>query len=93
MPLLNIPSNPPIESTTDSCALCHDPLLIPSTEAIGASHIIDDVELRCGHHFHWACIMDYSKVNKKAREECALCRASTLDAHGRFIVSIRNEGG
>ncbi|KAJ4371263.1 hypothetical protein N0V83_004480 [Neocucurbitaria cava] len=85
-------TNPPTASDKD-CAICHEPLLVPSSNDDKLSFIIDDVEFRCKHHFHWACILEYATSSNDARNRCALCRQSVLDSRGKFIVYVRNEGG
>ena len=83
----------------EDCAICRESLHIaPDSEVGGSSYIIDDVELYCdagrpnNHHFHWTCITDYVKAGGD-RAKCPLCRGHTLDAQGRMIVGVTNEGG
>ncbi|KAF2175157.1 ankyrin [Zopfia rhizophila CBS 207.26] len=85
-------TNPPTVSDKD-CAICHEPLLVPSSNHGQPSYLIDDVEFRCKHHFHWGCILEYSISSFDARNRCALCRQSVLNSKGEFIVQVRNEGG
>ena len=78
----------------DICAICHESLILPSNDdPLTPSFIIDDVQLRCNHHFHWSCILEYASSSEDARERCSLCRANVLDRNGNFIVNVRNEGG
>lgn len=84
--------NPPTASDKD-CAICHEPLLVPSSNNGQLSFLIDDVEFRCKHHFHWDCILEYSMSSYDARTRCALCRQIVLDSHGEFIVWVCNENG
>jgi hypothetical protein len=84
--------DPPTASDKD-CAICHEPLLVPSSDHGQPSYLIDDVEFCCKHHFHWACILDYSVFSHDARNRCAFCRQSVLNSQGEFIVQVRNEGG
>ncbi|KAG6907268.1 hypothetical protein DXG01_009642 [Tephrocybe rancida] len=85
---------PPNYSTEDDCAFCYDRLVIPNTsDETGPSTIIDDVKLRCGHHFHWSCFADYDRAEDKNRAVCPICRQSTLNARGLLIVDVVNEGG
>lgn len=76
-------------------------------ELEGPSTIIDDVELYCGapgsgpggHHAHWSCLIEHAKQIKAdtsdsvRRATCMVCGQNTLDASGRLIVDVKNEGG
>ncbi|KAF2263477.1 hypothetical protein CC78DRAFT_533903 [Lojkania enalia] len=84
-------TNAPTASGKD-CAICKEPLLVPSSNNGQPSYVIDDVEFRCKHHFHWSCILEHSISSHDARNRCALCRQSVLDSQGEFIVKVRNEG-
>ncbi|KAF9222712.1 hypothetical protein BS17DRAFT_783281 [Gyrodon lividus] len=78
-----------------------------SEELEGPSTIIDDVELYCGlpgsgpggHHAHWSCLIEHAKQIRAdapgsgERATCIVCGQNTLDASGRLIVDVRNEGG
>lgn len=87
------PPKPEVYADSD-CAICHEPLLIPSDhESLEPSYVIDDVQLRCSHHFHKSCLLDYAVSSHDARERCALCRANVLDNSGAFIVTVRTETG
>lgn len=85
-------TNPPTVSH-EVCAICHEPLLVPSIDDEQPSYLIDDVEFPCKHHFHWGCILEYSISSSDARNRCAFCRQSVLNSEGEFIVQVRNEGG
>ncbi|KAG6817918.1 hypothetical protein H0H87_012386 [Tephrocybe sp. NHM501043] len=85
---------PPNYSTEDDCAICYERLVIPNTSGeTGPSTIIDDVKVRCGHHFHWSCFEDYDRADDGYRAICPICRQSTLNAEGLLIVDVVNEGG
>ncbi|KZP28077.1 hypothetical protein FIBSPDRAFT_274259 [Athelia psychrophila] len=91
---MSLPEKQPANySTEDDCAICFDKLLMPSTSEEGPSCIIDDVKLRCGHHFHWACFDEYDRASPSNRAICPLCRGPTLDPSGALIVDVTNEGG
>ncbi len=76
------------------CAICHEPLLIPCDDLpLEPSYMIDDAQLRCSHHFHQSCLLEYAVASPDAHERCALCRANVLDNSGAFIVTIRTENG
>jgi len=61
---------------------------------IASPHFLNnDVESRCKHHFHWSCILKYSTSSPHAREHCALCKQSLLDAKGESIAWVHNESG
>ena len=85
-------TNQPTASGED-CAICHEPLLVPSADDRKPSYIIDDVELRCKHHFHWSCILEYFESSSDVYRRCPLCRQSVLNSQGEFLVQVRNEGG
>lgn len=87
------PPKPEVYLDSD-CTICHEPLLIPSShEPLEPSYVIDDVQLRCSHHFHKSCLLEYAVSSPDARERCALCRANVLDSSGAFIVTVRTETG
>lgn len=74
------------------CAICHEPLLIPSHhEPLEASYVIDDIQLRCLHHFHKSCLLEYFASSPGAHERYALCRVNVLNDRGAFIVTVRAE--
>ena len=76
------------------CTICHSPLLIPSShEPLSPSYVIDDVQLRCSHHFHKSCLLEYAVSSPDARSRCALCHANVLSSSGAFIVTVRTETG
>jgi hypothetical protein len=78
----------------DSCTICQESLVIASTEDEGPSAIVDDVELLpCRHHFHWSCIMEYEMGSTASKGLCPHCNENALDPQGRFLVTVRNEGG
>ena len=79
----------------NDCAICHKPLILPNydDDPSEPSFVIDDAELRCGHHFHQSCIIEYAAASEEARRRCALCRANVLSANGDFIVFVRTENG
>jgi len=97
---LNLASNSSNE-LEDNCSICHESLLItavPSpnensseSDSEQLSSFIDDILLRCGHHFHWSCIIEYGVSSPNARGKCALCGANVLNDQGRLIVDVRNE--
>lgn len=58
--------------------------------------VIDDVELVCGHHYHWNCIMDYAMATQNGAKDlkCTQCQAGVLHpVDHKFLVTVRNEGG
>ncbi|KAI4146590.1 MAG: hypothetical protein L6R39_003402 [Caloplaca ligustica] len=81
--------------TENDCAICHEPLIDSNHDAdpLEPSLVIDDVQLRCGHHFHKSCILEYAVSSPAARERCAICRANVLNEGGRYIVKIKTENG
>ncbi|KAG5645526.1 hypothetical protein DXG03_005801 [Asterophora parasitica] len=84
----------PDNYSEDDCAICFEKLLIPATTGeVGPSHIIDDIKLQCNHHYHWSCFEEYDRASEANRAKCPLCRRNTLDASGRLIADVVNEGG
>jgi hypothetical protein len=81
-------------SSSELCGICSESLLIKSGVEEGPSHVIDDVEVRCGnaHHFHWECLLEYAQGGGD-RGRCPSCKQHTLSTEGRFLVDVRNEGG
>ncbi|GAO51420.1 ankyrin [Saitoella complicata NRRL Y-17804] len=80
------------QPSSNNCALCFDPLLIPNPSDEGPAMIIDDVELRCSHHFHWSCFTEYD-ADGNDRTLCPECGETTLQRGGQLLVIVRNEGG
>jgi len=89
-------------SIADTCSICTDPLVVTTEPEDGAADdaVLDDVELRCGHHYHWQCILDHAESDTG----CAICAtplyeeeasgsSSDGESSGRFFVTVRNEGG
>ncbi|MCJ1397900.1 hypothetical protein MMC11_001096 [Xylographa trunciseda] len=85
------------------CAGCHGRLEIEvdhedeseSSSASNANTIIvpDDVELKCGCHFHWQCLLDAYQIT-----QCPNCsqNIATLSDSGedeQILCNLRNEGG
>jgi hypothetical protein len=70
-----------------SCGICGDPLLVPADIDEGGADVPDDVALRCGHRYHWECLLDAGSAR------CSACGADGRGADGRFLVDVRNEGG
>jgi hypothetical protein len=90
-----LPAPKPEVHSEDQCAICYEPLIVPNNddEPSKPSYVIDDVQLRCGHHFHKSCIMGYALSSPSARERCAMCRANVLDNSGRYVIGIKTENG
>lgn len=81
-------------STSEACALCDDLLIIPNPDDPSYPPIPDDVILRCAHHFHWTCLMDYATSLSSPLTTCPSCHQNVLSpGTNDFIVSINNEGG
>ncbi|KAH9839359.1 uncharacterized protein C8Q71DRAFT_749083 [Rhodofomes roseus] len=93
-----LPTPAPPAYSPEDCAICFESLHVAPRDEEGSSYMIDDVELYCNngrpnnHHFHWSCITDYVKSGGD-RAKCPLCRGHALDARGRMIVGVTNEGG
>lgn len=87
-------------NTAQSCALCHDPLLItphPDEEDEQLEPYLDDVLLHGACHAHWECLLDAYTQHpdpQQAKTMCAVCgKRGILDGEGRLLVDVRNEGG
>lgn len=76
----------------ERCAICDQGLVVAPADPAGVSYL-DDVELRCSHHFHWTCYGEWEEEDKSRRGACPLCGEGALDEGGRLIVIVRNEGG
>ncbi|KAH8153665.1 uncharacterized protein LAJ45_02478 [Morchella importuna] len=84
-------------SSTALCTSCTEPLIISVEDEDTpdqSAGIIDDIELPCGHHYHWSCFAEEYTSGDSARSQCPSCSTSTLDsATGKLLVTYRNEGG
>ncbi|PSK46228.1 hypothetical protein B9Z65_5196 [Elsinoe australis] len=86
------------------CVQCHEPLMLKVEEtpdepgvptasyANGHSHYLpDDVELACGCHFHWQCLIDNNQ--DKHCPKCGWDVTIPTTAGIQMLVNIDNEGG
>ncbi|KAI5851369.1 hypothetical protein DFP73DRAFT_536904 [Morchella snyderi] len=84
-------------SSAALCTYCTEPLIISVEDEDTPDQcagIIDDIELPCGHHYHWSCFAEEYTSSDSARSQCPSCSTSTLDpATGKLLVTYRNEGG
>jgi len=83
--------------------MCTQPLIIPieveddndeeiETASMTAG-IVDDVELLCGHHYHWSCFSD-SYHSAENKTQCPTCNVVVVDpATSKLLVTLHNEGG
>ena len=87
-----------------TCAECHKPLTLQieldsdgpaegsSSQGGYAQDVPDDVELSCGCHFHWQCLLDVYEVT-----QCPHCQRdiSVTGPSGepQILCMLRNEGG
>ncbi|KAH7101928.1 ankyrin [Auriculariales sp. MPI-PUGE-AT-0066] len=103
----------PVASSSLRCSLCTDPLLsfsdpgesedlqLENEMQIDSGLVLDDVELECGHHYHWQCVLDYAEENGPDAAACAVCAIPLYQGvghgndgeEGQFLVIVRNEGG
>lgn len=90
-----LPSPKPQVFPENDCAICYEPLIDSNrdAESLEPSYVIDDVKLRCGHHFHKSCILEHAFSSPAACERCAICRANVLNESGRYVVEIKTENG
>lgn len=86
------------------CAACDNPLLVQiepdsddedfqqSSSQAPASIVPDDCALRCGHHFHWDCLLE-SFISTL----CPVCgtELASASANGQpqLLIDLKNEGG
>lgn len=86
------------------CVACHKPLTLyiepdedDEDESMGdsantGSYVDDDVQLQCGCHFHWQCLLDSYSMT-----ECPNCgrslRTTTSSGEQQLLCNLRNEGG
>ncbi|KAL7275950.1 hypothetical protein RUND412_001074 [Rhizina undulata] len=83
------------------CVACTNPLVIPAEEeeeeAGSSMGIVDDIELICGHHYHWSCFADeYSAedATPETKRKCPNCGKIIVDpVTEKLLVTLRNEGG
>lgn len=59
----------------DECTICLEPLLVSSVRR-------DDIELRCGHHYHKQCLLEH------ASSLCAECKLDARNPSGKTIVTV-----
>lgn len=95
---------PPVNMT--SCVVCTNPLTLflededgdemsgqPGASSSSASYVDDDVQLLCGCHFHWQCLLDTTYE----LTSCPSCKANTTsaDSNGnqKLLCNLKNEGG
>lgn len=93
-----MPLPPPKASvhSENECSIRHDRLVVPNNDddPLEPSYVIDDVELRCKHHFHKSCAIDYAiAASHNERQRCPLCHANVLDSNGDFLVGTKTENG
>ncbi|KAI0875651.1 hypothetical protein GGS24DRAFT_499605 [Hypoxylon argillaceum] len=98
-------------TTVSICKICEDPLTVEiedeDGENTGPQTVPDDLELGCGCHFHWQCLMDQSS-DVAISLECPSCQSPLAEnsagpsatnpflqtASGVFILTrYTNEGG
>ncbi|KAF6228433.1 hypothetical protein HO133_008163 [Letharia lupina] len=90
------------------CVACHKPLTLyiapdeedededetmgGSASANTGSYVDDDVQLQCGCHFHWQCLLDSYSMS-----ECPNCGrnliTSTPSGEQQLLCNLKNEGG
>lgn len=62
-----------------------------SSMAKESKTVPDDVQLPCGDHYHWQCLLDSYTI-----ETCPNCNTSLISANGQqqeLRVNLHNEGG
>ncbi|KAL8689503.1 MAG: hypothetical protein Q9218_004842 [Villophora microphyllina] len=89
------PAPKPAVHAQDDCAICHEPLVDSNSNnnPLEPSYVIDDVQLRCGHHFHKSCVVEHALSSPDACQRCAICRSNFLNSNGQHIVTVKTENG
>ncbi|CAZ82992.1 unnamed protein product [Tuber melanosporum] len=77
------------------CISCHEALTIPDEDHPLEPGLVGDVELRCGHHYHWSCFAEEYSADGATPATKAQCPTCTHDitTNGKLLVTLRNEGG
>ncbi len=77
----------------NQCVICYKLLIISNNddELLKSFYVINDVQLRCNHHFHKSCIMRYALSSSSAHEQCTMCRVNVLDNSDWYIIDIKIE--
>ncbi|KAF8429670.1 hypothetical protein EV426DRAFT_703463 [Tirmania nivea] len=83
------------------CESCTDPLAFTAGDTVivngegssrGDVRVVDDIELICGHHFHWSCFSDAYLAGRKTT--CPKCGESIIDpSTNTLLVTRRSEHG
>ncbi|CUS12720.1 unnamed protein product [Tuber aestivum] len=82
-------------ASPETCISCHEALTIPDEDHPEEPGLVDDVELRCGHHYHWSCFAgEYSAdgATPATKSQCPAC-TQDITTNGKLLVTLRNEGG
>ncbi|KAL9585725.1 MAG: hypothetical protein Q9212_001344 [Teloschistes hypoglaucus] len=81
--------------TQDRCELCHESLRHSNSnqDHLKASSTINAVQLRCGHRFHWTCMVSYYLSRPIACERCILGRESVYNHFRAFVVTVKKGNG
>ncbi|KAI5776824.1 hypothetical protein EDC01DRAFT_624825 [Geopyxis carbonaria] len=77
------------DSFSDDDDILPAPASSTSTFPSAQNGLIDDVELPCGCHFHYACLEDSYPIS---HHDCPFCGDAAPTA-GPWLVVLRNEGG
>ncbi|KAI1812921.1 hypothetical protein GGS20DRAFT_511677 [Poronia punctata] len=80
----------------ESCKVCQDPLVVEvedefedengHNDGTGPQSVPDDLELTCGCHFHWQCLLDRS-ADVAASLKCPSCQSPLAEASAGPSVS------
>ncbi|KAF8457658.1 hypothetical protein BGX38DRAFT_1086060 [Terfezia claveryi] len=80
------------------CDSCTDPLVFTAGDtgivngegsSRGGVRVVDDIELICGHHFHWSCFSDAYSTGRKTT--CPKCDKTIIDpSTNTLLVTLRN---
>ena len=76
----------------DDCAICREPLCVPTHDAGLLPTSI--IELACSHRFHLDCLSTNVLTASDATfDKCPYCRASAFHAQGKYVVIECAKGG
>ncbi|KAI9810402.1 MAG: hypothetical protein M1827_006288 [Pycnora praestabilis] len=64
-----------------------------SAVAAAKQSVPDDVEFRCGCHYHWQCLLDAYTVTECPNCSSSLVTISTPTGEQQILCTLRNEGG
>ncbi|MCJ1416200.1 hypothetical protein MMC32_002535 [Xylographa parallela] len=92
-----------------TCATCHKKLELeitnedatggyettegPSGSITGTTIVPDDVELNCGCHFHWQCLLDAYQITQCPNCSQNIATVANSGVDEQVLCNLHNEGG